>query len=57
MLPAAQANPSHVLRAIGRSEEDSLSMLRLSLNHENTKEECDYVVEKINQGMKKFKNR
>ena len=54
---AGSINPSHVLRAIGRSEEDSLSMIRLSLNHENTKEECDYVVEKINQGMKKFKNR
>ncbi|WP_295148034.1 cysteine desulfurase family protein [uncultured Peptoniphilus sp.] len=54
---AGSINPSHVLRAIGRSEEDSLSMLRLSLNHENTREECDYVVEKIKQGMKKFKNR
>ena len=54
---AGSINPSHVLRAIGRSEEDSLSMLRLSLNHENTREECDFVVEKINQGMKKFKNR
>ena len=54
---AGSINPSHVLRAIGRSEEDSLSMLRLSLNHNNTKEECDYVVEKINEGMKKFKNR
>lgn len=54
---AGSINPSHVLRAIGRSEEDSLSMLRLSLNHNNTKEECDYVVEKISQGMKKFKNR
>lgn len=54
---AGSINPSHVLRAIGRNEEDSLSMLRLSINHENTKEECDYVVEKINQGMKKFKNR
>ena len=54
---AGSINPSHVLRAIGRSEEDSLSMLRISLNHNNTKEECDYVVEKISQGMKKFKNR
>ena len=54
---AGSINPSHVLRAIGRSEEDSLSMLRLSLNQNNTKEECDYVVEKINEGMKKFKNR
>ena len=54
---AGSINTSHVLRAIGRSEEDSLSMLRLSLNHNNTREECDYVVEKISQGMKKFKNR
>ncbi len=54
---AGSINPSHVLRSIGKSEEDSLSMLRLSLNHDNTKEECDFVVEKINQGMKKFKNR
>ena len=54
---AGSINPSHVLRAIGRSEEDSLSMLRLSINYNNTKEECDYVVEKINEGMKKFKNR
>lgn len=54
---AGSINPSHVLRAIGRSEEDSLSMLRFSLNHNNTREECDYVVEKISQGMKKFKNR
>ena len=54
---AGSINPSHVLRAVGRSEEDSLSMLRLSLNHNNTREECDYVVEKISQGMKKFKNR
>lgn len=54
---AGSINPSHVLRAIGRSEEDSISMLRLSLNHNNTREECDYVVEKISQGMKKFKNR
>ena len=54
---AGSINPSHVLRTIGRSEEDSLSMLRISLNHNNTREECDYVVEKISQGMKKFKNR
>lgn len=54
---AGSINPSRVLRAIGRSEEDSISMLRLSLNHNNTREECDYVVEKISQGMKKFKNR
>ena len=36
---AGSINPSYVLRAIGRSEEESLSMLRLSLNRDNTKKE------------------
>ena len=54
---AGSINPSYVLRAIGRSEEESLSMLRLSLNRDNTKKECDFVVEKILEGMKKFKSR
>lgn len=54
---AGSINPSYVLRAIGRSEEESLSMLRLSLNRDNTKKECDFVVEKILEVMKKFKSR
>lgn len=54
---AGSINSSYVLRAIGRSEEESLSMLRLSLNRDNTKKECDFVVEKILEGMKKFKSR
>jgi len=36
---------SHVLRAIGLSDEDSSATIRFSLSHENTKEEIDYVID------------
>lgn len=52
---AGSIEPSYVLSAIGRSEELALSMIRISLNHNNTKEECDFVFDKILKGMKKFK--
>ncbi|MBU5670103.1 cysteine desulfurase [Peptoniphilus sp. MSJ-1] len=52
---AGSIEPSYVLSAIGRSEELALSMIRISLNHNNTKEECDFVFDKILRGMKKFK--
>ncbi|MBR6003144.1 MAG: cysteine desulfurase, partial [Lachnospiraceae bacterium] len=35
--------PSHVLLAMGLSEEDVRSSIRLSLSHENTKEEVEYL--------------
>lgn len=37
-------DPSHVLRAIGRSNEMAHESLRLTLSYENTKEEIDIVV-------------
>lgn len=37
-------DPSHVLRAIGLSDEMAHESLRLTLSHENTKEEIDTVV-------------
>ncbi len=40
-------DPSHVLIAIGLSHEIAHGSLRLSLNEYNTKEEVDYVVEKL----------
>ncbi len=39
-------DPSHVLLAIGLPHEIAHGSLRLSLSHENSKEEVDYVVEK-----------
>lgn len=35
--------PSHVLKAIGLSDAEAFSTLRITLGYENTKEECDKV--------------
>ncbi len=42
-------DPSHVLLAIGLPHEIAHGSLRLTLNEENTREEMDYVVEKIKE--------
>ena len=40
-------DPSHVLLAIGLPHEIAHGSLRLTLSEENTREEMDYVVEKL----------
>lgn len=40
-------NPSHVLMAIGRSEEQAKSALRLSIDETNTEEEIDYILKVV----------
>lgn len=40
-------DPSHVLLAIGLPHEIAHGSLRLTLSHENTREEMDYVVEQL----------
>ncbi len=40
-------DPSHVLMAIGLPHEIAHGSLRLSLGHQNTEEEIDYMIEKI----------
>lgn len=42
-------DPSHVLLAIGLPHEIAHGSLRLTLNEENTREELDYVAEKIKE--------
>lgn len=39
--------PSHVLKAIGLSEKDSKSSIRISIGKNNTKEEIDYLIKNI----------
>ncbi len=39
--------PSHVLKALGLSDNQALSSLRLTLSHRNTPEEMDLVIEKL----------
>lgn len=52
---AGSIDPSHVLLAMGRSKQEALNPLRLSINYKNTKEEADYVLEILNKAQKKFK--
>lgn len=51
---AGSIEPSYVLTSIGLDKDLTLSAIRISLNHNNTKEECDIVVDKIKEGIKKF---
>jgi cysteine desulfurase len=44
---SGDAEPSHVLLAIGRSEAEAAASLRLTLGRETTQEQIDYVVEKL----------
>ena len=43
--------PSHVLRAIGLSEDEANSTLRLSFDYENTIDEADEVIKAISEGV------
>jgi len=41
--------PSHVLLAIGRPHDIAHGSLRLTLTHDNTEKEVDYIIEKVTQ--------
>lgn len=49
-------DPSHVLLAIGLPHEIAHGSLRLTLSHENTREELDYVVKSIKEIVEKLRN-
>jgi cysteine desulfurase len=46
---AHEKNPSHVLKAIGKCDEDAYRTLRISLNRFNTKYEVDYFIKELNK--------
>ena len=47
--------PSHVLKAIGLSDEEAKSAIRVTLGEENTKEDIDYLVESIIESIRELK--
>ncbi|MCX8158381.1 MAG: cysteine desulfurase NifS [Candidatus Diapherotrites archaeon] len=47
--------PSHVLLAIGRKHEEAHGSLRLTLGKDNTKEEIDYAIERIEKNVEKLR--
>lgn len=49
---AGSLSPSHVLKAIGLSDEDAASSIRISLNEENTKEEIDVLINLLKNEVK-----
>lgn len=52
---AGSTEPSHVLKAIGLTVEESKSTIRFSFGTNNTKEEIDFVVDKIKKHLTKLR--
>lgn len=52
----AQPQPSHVLKALGFSEERRHSAIRFGLGRYNTEEEVDYVIERVVENVKSIRN-
>ncbi len=53
---SASLEPSYVLRALGVSEENAHSSLRIGLGRFTTEEEVDYAIEKIIKSVEKLRN-
>ncbi len=49
-------DPSHVLLAIGLPHEIAHGSLRLTLSHENTKDEIDYTIEEIKKTVERLRS-
>lgn len=48
---SSSVEPSHVLTAIGLSEDDANASLRFTLSHSNTKEEIDFVIDTLKRSV------
>ena len=53
---SASLEPSHVLIACGVPHEKAHGSLRLSLSHENTEEDVDYILEKVPEIVNKLRD-
>lgn len=49
---ASGGKPSHVIQAINIPEEYAYGTIRITLSHENTKEELDFTIEKLKEKIK-----
>ena len=49
--------PSHVLKAIGLTDNQANSSIRFSIGHENTLEEIDYTVDKLKECVERLRNK
>ncbi|MCL2711916.1 MAG: IscS subfamily cysteine desulfurase [Methanomassiliicoccaceae archaeon] len=54
---AGSADPSHVMTAIGRSAEEALSSLRISLSRYNTQEDVDLLRESLPKALRTVRGR
>lgn len=52
---AGSLDPSHVLRAIGLSDEEARGSLRLTLGEENTAEEVDRIVDTVARSVRRLR--
>ena len=54
---SGSTEPSHVIMALGGSEQDALSSVRFSFGKENTTEEVDYVVDVLKKSLEKLRSK
>lgn len=50
------SEPSHVLKAIGLTDEEALSSIRITIGHTNTEEEIDHAVDVITKLVKRIRD-